>query len=118
MSGGASPLSRRASPPGSSARVLEARHLAPRVDAGVGSPRDGERHALLEYLLESGAQLTLDRSQPGLGRPAAEGAAVVGERQPYDQSKPQTSSRKTISVESERRGPSLTIRVYPPERSE
>ena len=86
LGSGPDPVDPPLEPPGKLARVLEARHLAPRVDAGVRSPRDGERHGLLEYLLERGAQLTLDRSQPRLGRPAAEGAAVVGERQPYGQS--------------------------------
>ena len=64
---------------------LEARHLGPRVDAGVRPPRDRELDGRLEDPLERRSQLSLDCAQAGLGRPAAEAAPVIREREPDDQ---------------------------------
>ena len=77
------------------------------MHARIGAPRNRERHSLLKQLLEDGFERALDRSQPGLGRPAGELGPVVFEKKPAGQ----TSSRKTISVASERRGPSFRILV-------
>jgi hypothetical protein len=63
---------------------VKARHLAERVDTGVGPPGDGQSRPRLKHLIQSGAELTLDRSQPRLGGPAAKAGAVVleGELEP------------------------------------
>jgi hypothetical protein len=88
--------------------VVEARDLGPGVDARVGAAGDREPRRIAEEALEPGLDLTLDRPQARLGGPSGERAPVVGDLEAVGA---QTSSRKTISVESERRGPSLTIRV-------
>ncbi len=89
----------------------EARHLANGVHPGIRAPGDGDLHALAEQLLEGVGQDALDRAQPGLRRPAGEAGTVILERQSEDWRGAQTSSMKTISDESERRGPSLRMRV-------
>ena len=104
-------------------------HLAPGVHAAVGAPGDGQRHGLAQERLQRALELLLNAAQAGLARPAHEVGAVVLERElgdrpssPCDRGRSpgpaasggparQTSSRKTISVESERRGPSLRMRV-------
>jgi hypothetical protein len=58
-------------------------------------------------LFEDGFDLALNGPQAGLRRPAGEVGPVVFEKEPAGQ----TSSRKTISVASERRGPSFRILV-------
>jgi hypothetical protein len=78
------------------------------MDARVGAPGDDEPDGLGQDPREGRLELALDRSQPRLRGPARERAAVVGDA---ETERAQTSSRKTISVESERRGPSFTIRV-------
>ncbi len=89
--------------------MLEARHLAERVNAGVGATGDGQLRVRAEDPLDRVLDLGLDRPLSGLRGPAGEPATVVGDVESGGGR--QTSSRKTISVESERRGPSLTIRV-------
>jgi hypothetical protein len=64
------------------AGVLEARDLAPGVDAGVGAARDRERSALAEDALEGCLDLALDGALARLDRPAAKRRAVVGDREP------------------------------------
>ena len=53
--------------------------------------------------------VALYRSHPGLPCPTGEAAPVVLQQQPRNRA--QTSSSSTISVESDRRGPSFRIRV-------
>jgi hypothetical protein len=88
--------------------VREARHLARSVDAGVRAARDRELDPLPDDLLDGRFELGLDCALARLGGPAGKPGPVVGDFEPRGT---QTSSRKTISVESERRGPSFTIRV-------
>jgi len=59
------------------ARGVEARHLAERVDAGVGAAGDSQLDRLAQDRRQGGLQLPLHGSQPGLARPAAEAGAVV-----------------------------------------
>jgi hypothetical protein len=88
--------------------VLEARDLAERVDAGVCAAGDRELEPLpAENAFERGLQLRLNRPALRLGGPARKAGPVVRDLE----TSRQTSSRKTISVESERRWPSLTILV-------
>jgi len=87
---------------------LEARDLGGGVDARVRAAGDGERRLRAQDAPQGGLELALDRAQAGLRGPATEPGSVVGDLQPVAG---QTSSRKTISVESDRRGPSFTIRV-------
>jgi hypothetical protein len=61
---------------------LEAHHLAERVDAGVGAPRDVEPDRLAEQGLERRSELRLDGAAARLHGPAGEVAAVVGEVEP------------------------------------
>jgi len=78
------------------------------VHAGIGSPGDNERNGLAaKQHAERAFDLTLDASPPRLGGPTGKPAPVVFENELYAQ----TSSRSTISVASERRGPSFRIRV-------
>ena len=94
-------------------------HLPPGVHARVGAPGDGQRHRVAaQDDAERALELALDRAQAGLARPAREAGPVVLDQQPCDRAelagdagRPQTSSSRTISVESERRGPSFRIRV-------
>jgi hypothetical protein len=81
--------------------------LPARMDAGVGASCDGQLNRLLADRRKRTSQLALDRAQAGLRGPAREIGPVVFEKKPAGQ----TSSRKTISVESDRRGPSFRIRV-------
>jgi hypothetical protein len=81
--------------------------LAEGVDAGVGAAGDGQPDVGAQQRGQRALELSLDRALPGLRRPPGEAGAVVLECE----LEPQTSSRKTISVESLRRGPSLRIRV-------
>jgi hypothetical protein len=77
------------------------------MHARIRPARDGERHSLLKQLFEDGLQRALNGPQTRLRRPAGELGSVVFEKKPAGQ----TSSRKTISVLSERRGPSFRILV-------
>ena len=61
---------------------LEARHLPPGVDAGVGSAGDGEPRRLPQDPLERRLELGLNGSLAGLRGPAGERRAVVGDGQP------------------------------------
>jgi hypothetical protein len=54
-----------------------ARHLAERVHAGVGPTGDLQGRRLPERGGERRLQLSLDRPQPGLARPAGEARPVV-----------------------------------------
>ena len=81
----------------------------------VGPPRDRQRHTLQpQDHTESALDLRLNGAQSRLLRPPRKFAPVVFE----DELCVQTSSSSTISVESDRRGPSFRIRLYPPGRSE
>ena len=86
---------------------LKMHHLPQRVHAGVGPARN--RH--LDRCSEEGGQrpfdLLLNRPQARLIRPTRKSTAVVLQKEPSGQ----TSSSSTISVESDRRGPSFRIRV-------
>ena len=85
------------------------------MNAGISSPGN---HQLDRVDPEDGGEcaldLTLNRPRPRLPRPPRKFAPVVLE----DELCGQTSSSSTISVESDRRGPSFRIREYPPARSE
>ncbi len=90
----------RSSPPARSRG--RRRRCGPATVSGTSAPRMRSERRL---------ELALDRALAGLRGPAAEPGSVVGDLEPVAGQARQTSSRKTISVESERRGPSLTIRV-------
>jgi hypothetical protein len=77
------------------------------MDAGIRPPRDRQRHSPAKQFLEDRLELALDRAEGGLRSPAGVRGPVVFEKKPAGQ----TSSRKTISVASERRGPSFRILV-------
>ena len=77
------------------------------MHTGVGATGDGQRNRTAEDRRERLLERALDAAQPRLGGPAGEPGPVVFEIEPGGQ----TSSRKTISVESERRGPSFRMRV-------
>lgn len=80
----------------------------------VGATRDGQVHPLQPQNHAEGAfNLRGNRPHPRLLRPARKTTALVLE----DEFCAQTSSSSTISVESDRRGPSFKIREYPPGRS-
>jgi len=85
------------------------------MNARVRAPGDGNLHALEPQNQAEGAfNLCLDGPQARLTRPTGKTTALVLE----DDARLQTSSSSTISVESDRRGPSFKIREYPPARSE
>ena len=99
-------------------------HLPPGVHTRVGAPGDPQRERPAvaahgaENRVQRALQLRFDRAQARLAHPARESAPVVLERElahhrPALRFRPwrQTSSMKTISVESLRRGPSLRMRV-------
>ena len=94
-------------------RTLVRRHLAQRVNPGVGPTGDCERYTVrtAKQNAERALNLPFDTPPPGLLRPAGEPAPVILEQEPRDRRRAQTSSSSTISVESERRGPSFRIRV-------
>jgi hypothetical protein len=77
------------------------------MDTRVSPTRNRQLDRLLADRGERTPQFALDRAQPRLRGPAREIGSVVFEEEPAGQ----TSSRKTISVESDRRGPSFRIRV-------
>ena len=100
----------------SDAGVRLRRDLGPGVHARVRPPRHRQCDRVAsQHDRERPLDLLLDRPLAGLARPPGELAAVVLEDQPGARSafsgSGQTSSSNTISVESERRGPSLRIRV-------
>jgi hypothetical protein len=82
-------------------------HLRASVHARIGATCHRQRDRSLRDRGERALQLSLDRAQPRLRGPAREIGPVVFEEEPGGQ----TSSRKTISLESERRGPSFRILV-------
>ena len=100
-------------------------HLPLRVNSGVGATGDRQPdRAPAQDDAQRTLQLVLDRPQTGLRRPAREvgpvvfdqsaGRPVHPDRPPPPPPRPglgQTSSSSTISVESDRRGPSFRIRV-------
>src|SRR3954452_9713347 len=89
------------------------RDLAACMHTRVRPSGDRQLSWLLAHSGQGALELALDGAQPRLRRPAGEVGPVVFEKYPAGQ----TSSRKTISDASERRGPSLRMRVYPPWRS-
>jgi hypothetical protein len=77
------------------------------MHAGVGAAGDRQLNRLTEDGLQGELDLGLDRAQTRLAGPAGEARPVVFEKEPGGQ----TSSRKTISLASDRRGPSFKMRV-------
>ena len=65
-------LTRCASASGGSPSQLEARHLPPGVDPGVGAAGDREPHRLAEDPLQRRLELALHGRRPGWRRPAGE----------------------------------------------
>jgi hypothetical protein len=63
------------------AEAANACHLPERMDSGVGASRDHQAFPGRKDALESRAELTLDRPQPRLGRPAGKTCPVVLERE-------------------------------------
>jgi len=93
-------------------RTRVARHLSERMNACVRPTGHGEGYgSVAQHDLERPFDLLLYRPAPGLPGPAAEVRAVVFEQQPALQPRRYTSSSSTISVWSERRGPSFMIRA-------
>src|SRR6185312_5413486 len=102
-------------------RPVVAGDLTPGMDAGVGPPRHSQPNA---RNTQDNSQSTFDRVLNGprtvLPSPAGKPRTVVLQQEPRahpSRAARYTSSSRTISVESERRGPSFKIRVYPPGRS-
>jgi hypothetical protein len=77
------------------------------MDPGIRPPGNDNRHRTPQHHGKSLLNLPLNCPLPRLPGPPGEATAVVLD----DESAPQTSSKKTISVESERLGPSFRIRV-------
>ena len=85
------------------------------MDPRIRPTRNPQRHGRnAQQHTERPLDLPLNGPQPRLLRPPRKTAPVVFE----DDSCAQTSSNSTISVESDRLGPSFKIREYPPGRSE
>ena len=80
------------------------------VHPGIRPPGDSYEDSVgAQQDTDRAGDLLLHRPQPRLSRPARERAPVVLEQELGDGT--QTSSSSTISVESDRRGPSFRIRV-------
>ncbi len=95
--------------------TLVARHLAACVDARIRASGDRQRdRRITENDGERAFELLLDGPLAGLTRPAGKVRPAVLNCQARRQRRrpvAQTSSSSTISVESDRRGPSFRIRV-------
>jgi hypothetical protein len=79
------------------------------VNAGVRPAGDGQRDRRApEDLPDPFLCDRLDGPEPGLPGPSGKTGPLIGN---CDLEDGYTSSRKTISVESDRRGPSFTMRV-------
>ena len=77
------------------------------MDPRVGATSDGQVHPVPpQNQTEATFHLGLNCPQPRLLRPASKTTALILE----DEFRCQTSSSSTISVESDRRGPSFKIR--------
>jgi hypothetical protein len=81
--------------------------LPTRVDTRIRPPCDRQVRRFTAESRQGVLEAALNRPKPGLQRPAGEVGPVVFEKEAGGQ----TSSRKTISVASERRGPSFRILV-------
>src|SRR5262249_21965033 len=62
---------------------LQARHLRPGVDPGVGAARNGEGSRRAENPLQSRLELALDGALAGLRRPARKAGAVIAKTAPH-----------------------------------